>query len=533
MILKKPYAFLIKYFRIVHLVLAVPIIYLIISTGKIVKFFSDYINTNYFTNVSNIAGTYINYFMYLSVLIILLAGIAIYFLMRQKEKSTKFYFFLILFYTILFIMIGVTHGILSGMELNTLDATTALALRDISYLFYLPQFFFVAFTLFRGVGFDLKKFNFEVDIKELEITDIDSEEFELNINIEDYKIKRSIRRFIREFKYYVLENQFIFMILCTIFVIVIGTLIYLNRGVYNKTYRETQILSHNSLSIKVLGSLLTNRDYSGTEFKDNKHYVVIQLSIENRGKEPSKFDYNNFFIELENRRVYPILDRAEYFLDCGLPIREDTELAVGAKNTYVLAYEISKEEIQEKYTLKILEQTVITVGQITPQYKLVTLNPDRALEIISMSTTKMGKIVTFEASNIGYSSLQVKDYNLTNSLIYQYQHCYTSTNCQTLNDKISSPSKNLTLLVLDAEYNLDQNVLYYKTSKTNRLFPNHFLTLQYNDNAMNLKTVKIENKTPSNYNKGIILQVPNEVQFASKINLLITIRDKQYIINLK
>ena len=479
MILKKPYAFLIKHFRLIHLILAVPIIYLIIRTGNIVQFFSDYISMNYYTNITNIAGTYINYFMYFSVLIILLAGVAIYFLMRQKEKSTTFYFLLMIFYIILFIMIGITHGILSGMEMNTLEARTALAFRDISYLFYVPQFFFAAFTIFRGVGFDLKKFNFETDIKELEISDLDSEEFELNLGIEDYKIKRKIRRFIREFKYYVRENQFIFMILCTIFVIIIGTLIYLNRGVYNKTYRETQVLSHNNLGIKVLGSLLTNRDYSGIEFKDNKHYIVVQLSIENRGKESSKLDYNNFFIELENRRVYPVLDRAEFFLDCGFPIREDTNLLSGSKNTYILAYEITKEEIKSEYKLKILEQVSLTVGQITPQYKLVDLKPELALEIEKKDTTKIGKIATFEESNIKYSSLQIKNYNITDSITYQYEMCINSQNCQTLSNKLSTNSSGYTLLILEGNYTIDQNVLYYKTAKTDRLFPNHFITIQY------------------------------------------------------
>lgn len=533
MILKKPYAFLIKHFRIIHLILVAPIIYLIIKTHNIVQFFSDYVGTNYYTNITNIAGTYINYFMYLSVIAILLVGVAIYFLMRQKEKSTKFYFFLLVFYVVLFVMIGITHSILSGMELNTLEATTALAFRDISYLFYLPQFFFAAFTIFRGVGFDLKKFNFEVDIKELEISDIDSEEFELNIGIEDYKIKRNIRRFIREFKYYIRENQFIFMILCTIFVITIGTLIYLNRGVYNKTYRETQILSHNNLSIKVLGSLLTNRDYGGKEFSDNKHYVVVQLSIENRGKDSSKFDYNNFFIEMENRRIYPILDRAEYFLDCGFPLREDTELSSGSKNTYVLAYEISKEEIQKEYKLKILEQVSLTVGQITPQYKLVDLKPEVALEIENKGTTKMGKIATFEDSNIKYSSLQIKSYDILDSYTYQYERCSNSQNCQTLNDKLSTNSSSYTLLILEGEYTVDENVLYYKTAKTNRLFPNHFLTVQYEDLTGAMKTVKIENKTPTTYQKGLILQVPKDIKQANKINLLVTIRNKQYTINLK
>ncbi len=533
MILKKPYAFLIKYFRIIHLLLAIPIIYLIIRTGNIVHFFSDYIATNYFTNISNIAGTYINYFMYLSVLVILLAGILIYFLMRKKEKSTKFYFFLIVFYTILFVILGVTHSILSGMENNTLEATSALAFRDVSYIFYLPQFFFAAFTIFRGVGFDLKKFNFEVDIKELEITDIDSEEFEFNINIEDYKIKRNVRRFIREFKYYIRENQFIFTILCTIFVIIIGTLIYLNRGVYNKTYRETQVLSHNNLGIKVLGSLLTNRDYGGLEFKDGKHYVVIQLSLENRGKDPTKFDYNNFFLELESRRVYPVLDRAEYFLDCGFALREDTEIVQGTKNTYVLAYEITKEEIQNEYTLKILEQVSLTVGQITPQYKVVNLKPEKALEIEKKTATKLGKILTFEESNIKYSSLQIKDYQINDSFTYQYQKCYDNTNCVTLNDKLSTNSSTYSLLILNGNYTIDENVLYYKTAKTSRLFPNHFLSIQYEDITGKLKTVKVENKTPITFQNGIILQVSNEIKQASKINLLVTIRNKQYTLILK
>ena len=124
MILKKPYAFLIKYFRIIHIILALPIIYLILRTGNIVHFFSDYIDTNYYTNVSNIAGTYI------------ISGIAIYFLMRKKEKSTIFYFLLILFYLILFVVLGITHSILTGMEITSLEATTALAFRDLSYLFY-------------------------------------------------------------------------------------------------------------------------------------------------------------------------------------------------------------------------------------------------------------------------------------------------------------------------------------------------------------------------------------------------------------
>lgn len=532
MILKKPYAFLIKYFRIIHLALALPIIYLIIKTGRIVSFFKDYINSNYYTAISNIAGTYINYFMYFAVILILTISIFVYFLMRKKEKSTKFYFFVIIFYVILFIVIGITHSILSGMEIETMEATTARAYRDISYLFYLPQFFFAAFTIFRGVGFDLKKFNFELDIKELEITDIDSEEFELIIGIEDYKIKRNIRRFIRELKYYVKENRFIFTILCSITVIILGTILYLNIGVYNKTYKQKEALSHNSLNIRVTGSMLTNRDFGGRIFKDNKYYLVLQLKIENKGKESKTLDYNNFFITLDNRRAYPVLDRASYFLDYGEALRQDTELVPGNTNTYVLAYELSDKEINDKYNLRILESINYKVGEIAPEYKKVSLKPYKAIDIELIERLNLGKIATFEESNIGYSSIQIKNVSIKDSYSYNYNYCYSENNCRELTENIATNSSLNKLIILEGNSIIDNTTLYYKSARTDRLIPNHFFSIQYEDYS-GIHIVPIENKTPSTYKNGYILQVSSEIDLATKADLLITIRNKRYSINLK
>lgn len=532
MVLKKPYAFLIKHFRIIHLALVLPIIYLIIRTGNIVHFFHDYINANYYTSISNIAGTYINYFMYLAVIVILITGIFIYFLMKQKEKSTKFYFALIIFYVILLVMIGVSHSILSGMEVSTMEATVARAYRDLSYVFYLPQFFFAAFTIFRGIGFDLKKFNFEIDIKELEITEIDSEEFELTIGIEDYKIKRKIRRFIRELKYYIKENQFIFTILCTIFVIIFGTLIYLNVGVYNKTYRQSQTLTHNNLNIKITGSMLTNRDYSGKVFKDNKYYLVLRIQIENKGKDSRTLDYNNFFVEVENGRVYPILDRASYFIDFAEVLRQDTEILPGSSNSYVLAYEIQEKDIKKEYKLKILENLKYQVGEIAPEYKKISLKPVFAIDVENIKTMNVGKILTFEESNIGYSSMQITNYSITNNFTYQYLSCYTEENCRTLTDKVLSDSTLNTLLVLEANTTIDTSTLYYKSARSSRVFPEHFFTLQYEKEGKSY-TIEVKNKTPLTYQNGYILKVPKEVEYADKINLLITIRNKRYIVILK
>ena len=80
MVLKKPYAFIIKHFRAIHLLLLIPIFYLIIKTRAIVYFFNSYVTYGYNLNFSevltNISSHYINILMYISVILILLVFVA-------------------------------------------------------------------------------------------------------------------------------------------------------------------------------------------------------------------------------------------------------------------------------------------------------------------------------------------------------------------------------------------------------------------------------------------------------------------------
>ena len=67
MILRKPYAFLIKNFKIIHLILSIRMIYVVYKMSNIANFISDYINN--IAN-SNIATSYIGGLLFLSILII-------------------------------------------------------------------------------------------------------------------------------------------------------------------------------------------------------------------------------------------------------------------------------------------------------------------------------------------------------------------------------------------------------------------------------------------------------------------------------
>lgn len=534
MILKKPYAFLIKHFRIIHLLLLAPILYLISKTFRIATFFKNYVANNYTTTIINIAGEHISLFMYLAVLLIVLTVIAIYYLMRQKRKSTKLYFFLLVYYIFLFLLIGLTHSILSNMEHNLITAQSARAYRDISFVLCLPQYFFCLYTLIRGIGFDIKKFDFANDLKDLEITNMDNEEFEFSINIEGYKAKRKLRRFFRETKYYILENTFIFTCLFAIFIIFIGTVFYLHFGVYNKIYHVSDRMTHNHFNIQITDSMVTNLGIDGNVITEGKYYLVLQLLIENRTQINEELDYTNFRLVLNNKNIYPILDRGEYFIDFGLPYKKE-KIQKQSKNYYVLAYEIDEAELANEYTIKILESIEYKVGDIVAKYKNIKLNPSKIDKVKEEEVLTLEKTANLKNSTIGFTTFKINSYHFTNSYIYSYKHC-DSKGCKNLKDKIttnlSGAIEKTILFVLEADFNLDQNAIYAKSIKNDNKFFEHFLALRYKK-GNRIYTTTLKNKTTEYLKSAFVFETKEEVKNADTIDLLVTIRNRRYVFQLK
>lgn len=535
MILKKPYAFLIRYFRIIHLLLLIPIVYLISKTLKIVTFFRTYVSNNYTTNIINIAGEHINLFMYLAVLIIIAVVIAIYYLMRQKDKPTKLYFFTLLYYIILFILIGFAHSILSNMEQDIITAQAARAYRDVSFVLCLPQYFFVAYILIRGIGFDVKQFNFANDLKDMEITDIDSEEFEFSINVESYKVKRTARRFIREFIYYFKENLFIFSCIGVVILITIGTSIYMHFQVYNKSYHVSDRMAHNYFNIEIMDSMLTNIGYDGNVITEGKYYLVLKLSIENKTNTSYELDYTNFRLIVNGKNIYPTLDRGEYFIDYGKPYYKE-KIKGQSKNVYALVYELNNSELKDNYEIKILEGIEYGVGEIIPRYKILNLSPNKINKVETIDVYDLEKTINLKNTALGYTTFKVNNYQLSNKYTYDYQYCYSNNNCQNLKDMITTDTagtiEKTTLLILNMEYSLDKTTIYANNIKTDNKFFDNYLSIEYTKGDKT-KVTSLKNRTTDKMKNVLVFELKEEVKDADVINLLVTIRNKRYVIKLK
>ena len=81
MIIKKPYAFLIKHFRLIHLIISSLLIFLVYKTHSVYKFFNDYVHNGYYNYTSEISGTYINLYMFLAIIALIVVTAFVYLLM--------------------------------------------------------------------------------------------------------------------------------------------------------------------------------------------------------------------------------------------------------------------------------------------------------------------------------------------------------------------------------------------------------------------------------------------------------------------
>lgn len=526
-ILKKPYAFLIKNFRLIHLILSILIGYLLIRTYNLYSFFSRYVTNVYATLADAIPSNYITLFMFLVSVIIIVFSLAMFLLMKKKEKPKNLYICLCLYYFLYFVGLILYFVLFKSMESSQMSIRNAMIFRDLTLIISLPQIALLIMSFIRAVGFDIKKFNFSKDLKELDISEEDNEEFEFVLGVDSYKYFRSIRRRLREFKYYVLENKFMFTILMGLTFAILLVLTILNFTVYNRTYNKNQKVSANNLTLVVNNSYLTNLDYQGNVISDDKYFLVVNITFTNNSGQSTVLDLTSYELQTKSGKAYPTLTRNTYFIDFGVGYSKE-KIANGATVTYILVYELNKSDVAKKYTLKVIDEVVYEAGTMNSKYKNISLKPLTYYSQDTVGTFKVGQPITMYESILGNSSLLIESYEFLNKYTYKYEACL-GTSCSTKTDVVTADvAKSKKLLVLNGTLSLDSNSTYYQNAKKGLSFYDAFVQIRYDD-----LIAPVTNATPTSITDQYILQVDENAAKANKIDLIITVRNKKYILNLK
>ena len=221
MVFRKPYAFLIKNFRLMHIILTICCIYLITRTSAIISFLNDYIASSDLVIGQNIVGGLYNSLMFIIPVLMLIFFIILLAVMSVKEKPKKYYIINIIVYLLIFILFIYGNGILKSMEKELVQPQKIQTLRDLFVYALIFQFFTVIIAAIRGLGFDIRKFDFARDLQTLDVSEEDSEEFEVAINYDFNDTKRKFKKRIRNIKYTYKEHKFIIN-LCIILLILFG-----------------------------------------------------------------------------------------------------------------------------------------------------------------------------------------------------------------------------------------------------------------------------------------------------------------------
>lgn len=336
MVLRKPYAFLIKHFRLIHLFLTGILIYLVVKNGEIYNFINKVIDTS--TNRYD-ALSYINYSLFFYITLILIFCLVIYKLLKYKDKPRRIYIFTIISYIIIGLFMIILFGYMNGLTLEIESAKTLRLYRDILLITLFFQYYFIIVMGIRGLGFDIKKFDFGKDIQELNLNESDSEEVEVNINIDTTNVMRGIRKQKREFGYFFKEFKWYIII---IIIVIISFLSYKGYNYYvdkYKVYNENDIIGiYNKIIIKDSYYMVVNND----------NYVIINFDIYNNGVR-DKLNTGNISLNIGKDKYSPDKNICYKFSKLGNCYK--TQYITNELNNYILVYKVDNLNIQNAYIL--------------------------------------------------------------------------------------------------------------------------------------------------------------------------------------
>lgn len=502
MILKKPYAFLIKYFKVIHGILAILYIYLAFKTSSLLNYYNAFISR---TVGSSNAINYISKFPFFIIILTFIICIILYILMNYKKKPKTLYALLVLIYIAVFVVISMSYKGLEIIYSNVLESKTTLLYRDLLRITLIFQYISIVFITIRAIGFDIKKFNFSEDIHTLDIDINDDEEVELVMGVDKHKITQKINRKTREFKYYLEENKLFVSIMVAVLIILGLSTITIDKKIINKEYKEGETFSSDSFNMNITNSYISKKTYDGTTLSDNNSYLILKLSI-NPIKLEKKLNTAQMILQISDKEYKINKKYGKLFKDIG--IGYENQVISGAKN-YIMIYEIPDEEIKKDMYILYSGSAKATKIKLSP----IELDVEK-----TEKEFKLTESLVFSDAILNGSSIKINTYEISQKFPITYTY---EIDGKTYEGKKNISSVNNTLLKLE----IDSAI---KSSISIKELLLEYTKVKYSKDNNEIETNFINDKTPSNNNRVLYLEITKNIENADKIWLETSIRNMKY-----
>ena len=507
MILRKPYAFFIKHFKLIHLVLAVFVFYAIYRTKLLLDFFNEYsLATINVTGQDLVTPLLPTFFQIIPILIILFATIVLV-VMAYKKKPYLFYIITIIIYIYVLIITQVSKGTLNTLYTTLVDVRTIRLIRDLITLAFATQLFSLVIIL--------------------EINEEDREEVEVQINFDPNKKLRSLRKKIRYLKYSYKENRLFFNSIFIVAIVSIVLVIVLSIFSGDKIIDQNVYFYGNNFTVSLTDSYLVNTDYKRQVIDEDYYYLLLKLQIKNNTSRTFGLDISTTKVLIDNYVYTPTTKNKSSFFDFGTVYQNEN---IGQEfETKVLVYEIPKELIDEDIIFSFVDKNTLDKNGNFASTK-VRVEYQDLTGITSRETAKLNEELSFENSILNDYKINITSFDIANSYKLEYNFCI-SDECypsyEYVKPSITSNYDKVLLRItgsLTKQTNIDN---IYDLYDFIEYFGNLYYIVDGQRKVQNVQFKEVTSKKANQPNTYYI-EVLKEVENASSISLVFTIRNRNY-----
>ncbi len=519
MVLRKPYAFLIRNFKKINVLLLALVIFIAYKDISMYGFLRDYANTAIYNSALDSISNYSNIWALLALFLIVFISAVLAYLLKYKNKPYAFYIYmtvsnLLTLIVFLYMRYYFSSGVYSGYSMEA-----SRNLMYVTLVTVLPYAVSILLLLVRSVGLDLKKFGFNEDKEFLETNEEDREEVEVEVAFDKDIFIRQFRNKFRLFKYFFMEHKFALSAITIVVVLVLVFAVYNYVYVYHKVYGMNETFKSNNYRLTIENTYLTDKDYAGNIIsKEDKYYVILDFKVENLLNQERDFDMTKFHLFVDNDFYEPDLRFNNYFNDIG---RTYEGKSIGRKETenYLLIYEIDKPSNKSNFLLTYQDLMTKDAKTIKVKIKVRDLS-----KFVDKDIKKLTETLEVPINLEEKKTFSLNDYVLADSITYTYEKCYVH-NCPIYEGTLVGKNGN-TVLRLRGDFGSDSTEEFIK-------FIKKYGKLRYTVNGIE-KEITPEFMIEKGYRGKILyLSVPVEVKEATKIELRFTVRTYQYIYKLK
>lgn len=520
MVFRKPYAFLIKNFKKIHIALLVLCAFIYYKTMTLSSFVNDFINYLSYDPFYEPITKYANIFVYGIVILTIVIFCAIVVLLKRKHKPWKLYLIPILSYIVLIFTLFSVHSFFNSYT-GDLSTTTIRILSNLLFLGTIPQYIIFLILIIRVTGLDLKNFNFSADEEFLELSQEDKEEFEVSIEFDKYALLRLIKKTQRALIYFYQEHKYfcnIFFVILTIFII--GN-IYRYFGIEHKVIKENETNVINNYQLTINKSYYTDKDKTGNIIEKDSSFVVINITIVNNGS-VRVFKASDFRL-VNGREGYSETGDiySDSFLDLGKSPPKN-RLQRGEKKTFNIVFKVNNKLNPKRFVLYYQQYKKMGVSY----FRKIKLNLNDTSDVLQNNIKKLGDSITVVYPNKEEKEFTFLNAELKDTVSYNIESC-NKDNCDIVRRdyNISNNKKILEINFSSGDYEgedlIDFSMKYGK--------------IVYKDSDDITREIRIENAidTKKYLGKYLYLRVPNALENAKEISITYVIRNQKYICKIR